>query len=71
MNGVNGNGRDKFFVRVMLILAVIVVLFGAASILLAIYLKPSDPVILRIIGGIGSMFAGLVGLAVGYLSGRR
>ena len=66
-----GNGgRDQFFVRMVLILAFVMLCFGVASMLLAIYTDASDPVIMRLIGAFGSMFTGIVGLIVGYVSGR-
>ena len=38
--------------------------------ILAICGDPSDQVIYRLLGGFGAMFTGMIGLALGYLSGR-
>ena len=67
----NGGARDKTFVRTILVLSSVAVLFGFASLVLAIASDPSDAVILRIIGAFGAMFSGIVGLVVGYISGRH
>ena len=58
MPGNNGNGRDKTFIRLILILASVMILFGLATLVLAIAGEPSDKVIYRLIGGFGAMFTG-------------
>ena len=70
MPGNNGNGRDKTFIRIIQILAGVMVCFGVATLLLTIFGNPSDQVIFRVLSGFGAMFTGMIGLALGYLSGR-
>jgi len=69
----NGNGtarRDKFFLRVLIVFGAIMLGFGAAATILAIWGDASDQIILRVVNAMGSMFTGMLGLAVGYLGGR-
>lgn len=53
-----------------MIVCAVTICFGAAAVILGIYSNPSDPVIIRVIGAFGAMFSGIVGLAIGYISGR-
>ena len=69
--GGNNNGRDRTLLRLIMVLAAVMVLFGIATLVLAIAGEPSDKVIFRLISGFGAMFTGMIGLALGYLSGRK
>jgi hypothetical protein len=69
-NGNNGS-RDRTFIRILLIFGTIILLFGLAAVVLTVWGHPSDKVIFRMVGAMGSMFTGLLGLTIGYLTGRR
>ena len=73
MNLPNGNGnggRDKTFLIILTILATVMILFGIASMILIAAGEGSDNIALRLINAMGAMFTGLIGLTVGYLTGR-
>ena len=70
LNG-NGSTRDKVFIRLIVILAVVMIGFGIATLILALEGTPSDRVIFRVLSGFGAMFTGMIGLCLGYLSGRK
>ena len=69
LNGGNNNGRDRTFLRLIMVLATVMILFGVATMILAAAGEPSDKVIYRLISGFGAMFTGMIGLALGYLYG--
>ncbi len=71
MNANGNGGRDKSFLRILALFGVILIVFGMVAIALTIWGDPSEKVIFRVIGAMGSMFTGMLGLAVGYLTGRK
>ena len=46
-------------------------LFGLGAVILALATETSDTVSLRVVGALGGMFSGIVGIAIGYMVGRR
>ena len=65
------NGRDKYFLRILVVFGIIMLCFGTATMVLAIIGHPSDQVIVRLVSAMGAMFSGMLGLSIGYLTGRR
>jgi len=60
--------NDALFLKVMIGLFIILILYGAGMTMVIIY---GDHVIAtRLISGFASMFAGILGLAAGYILGR-
>jgi hypothetical protein len=68
----NGNGgRDRTFLMILGGFGFLAVCFGGAAMLLIGFGHPSDQVVLRLVTAMGSLFTGMLGLAIGYLTGRR
>lgn len=63
--------RDQVFLYVLAGLFVFMLLFGVGVVVLAIVGNPSQTLSLRVVGALGSMFASVVGLVLGYLVGRN
>jgi len=63
--------RDKLFLFVIGSSIVVIVLFGAGSVVLALATDVQDKAIVgRVIGAFTSMFTAVIGFAVGYLVGH-
>lgn len=59
------------FLTIIFVLIGAMLLYGLGTLALAIWGDPSETVVLRIIGGFGAMFSGILGLVAGYLIGYR
>jgi hypothetical protein len=55
----------------LLIFGSIILAFGLASVVLTVFGHPSDQVIFRMVSAMSSMFTGMLGLTIGYLTGRN
>jgi len=71
MSGNNNGQRDHTFLVILCIFGGLMCLFGVLAICLTLWGHPSDKVIYRLINAMGGMFAGMLGLAIGYLTGRK
>jgi len=60
--------NDALFLKVMIGLFVVLILYGAGMIFVIIY--SDSTVAARMISGFASMFASILGLAAGYVLGR-
>lgn len=68
----NGNGNgDRYFFRILILFGAIMLGFSLVTVFVAILGDPSDQVIGRMVSAMGSMFTGMLGLTIGYLTGRR
>ena len=63
--------RDKLFLSIVLILTAIIVLYSVAIVVVILVAAPSESVIVRFIGSVGTLFAGLLGVCSGYLMAQR
>lgn len=63
--------RDTSFLWILTVFGVILVMFGLVAVIVTVWGDPSEKVIFRLIGAMGSMFSGMLGLTIGYLTGRR
>jgi hypothetical protein len=63
-----GPDRDRVFSRVIFSLVAVLVLYGCGMILAVLFSEVS--LATKMLSGFGSMFAGILGLATGYLIAR-
>ena len=63
--------RDRLFLMFLRIGALLLILWGAATVLLLLVLKPSEALSARLVTAFAGMFSAYIGVAVGYLAGRR
>lgn len=62
------SNRDKLFLRFILGIFALMLMYGIGMILVLIFVSESTG--LRMVSGFASMFAGILGLGSGYLLGR-
>ncbi len=63
--------NDRLFKWVILVLGGFMLVFGVGSLILVAINHPSDAIAFRLIGAIGAMFTGVIGLVIGYMTGRK
>jgi len=63
--------KDRFFLYVLGGVVAMTTLWGVATLVIVLKIDPSDAALSRLIGVVATMFSACVGLATGYIMGRR